>query len=72
MEAAMGREDSYVNSGQQWGAWNAVYGQPDEQGRPIPVWDQQTGAINPPWRIPGGRGILISTCGTTGALSAPR
>ena len=46
MEAAMGRGDSYVNSGQQWGAWNAVYGQPDEQGRPIPVWDQQTGAIN--------------------------
>jgi len=47
MEAAMGRGDSYVNSGQQWGAWNAVYGQPDEQGRPIPVWDQQTGVINP-------------------------
>lgn len=47
MEAAMGRGDSYVTSGQQWGAWNAVYGQPDEQGHPIPVWDQRTGAINP-------------------------
>lgn len=46
MEAVMGKGDSYVTSGQQWGAWNAVYGQPDEQGNPIPVWDQETGAIN--------------------------
>ncbi len=47
MEAVMGRGGSYVTSGQQWGAWNAVYGQPDEQGNPIPIWDQETGAINP-------------------------
>lgn len=46
MEAAMGRNDSYVNSGQQWASWNAVYGQPDSEGRPIPVWDQDTGEIN--------------------------
>jgi S-formylglutathione hydrolase FrmB len=47
MEAAMGTGGRFVNSGQQWGAWNAVYGQPDENGNPIPVWDQETGAINP-------------------------
>lgn len=47
MEAAMGRGDSYVTSGQQWGAWNAVYGQPDENGNPIPVWNQDSGVINP-------------------------
>lgn len=43
----MGHGNSYVTSGQQWGAWNAVYGQPDEMGNPIPVWDKQTGEINP-------------------------
>lgn len=47
MEAAIGRGDSYVTSGMQWGAWNAVYGQPDENGNPIPVWNQETGEINP-------------------------
>ncbi len=47
MEAVMGHGNSYVTSGQQWGAWNAVYGQPDEMGNPIPVWDKQTGEINP-------------------------
>ena len=46
MEAVMGLGDSYVTSGQQWGAWNAVYGQPDNQGNPIPVWNQATGEIN--------------------------
>ena len=46
-EAVMGRNGSYVNSGAQWGAWNAVYGQPDENGDPIPVWNQETGEINP-------------------------
>ena len=47
MEAAIGLGGSYVTSGQQWGAWNAVYGQPDSQGNPIPVWDQETGEIQP-------------------------
>ena len=31
----MGRNGSYVTSGQQWGTWNAVYGQPDADGNPI-------------------------------------
>jgi S-formylglutathione hydrolase FrmB len=47
MEAAMGLGGTYVTSGYQWGAWNAVYGQPDEYGNPIPIWDQVTGEINP-------------------------
>jgi S-formylglutathione hydrolase FrmB len=46
MEAAMGRNGSFATSGQQWGTWNAVYGQPDADGNPIPVWDQETGSIN--------------------------
>lgn len=46
-EAVMGRGGSYVTSGAQWGSWNAVYGQPDDQGHPIPVWNQETGKINP-------------------------
>ncbi len=46
MEAAIGRGDSFVTSGMQWGAWNAVYGQPDENGNPIPIWDQETGEID--------------------------
>ncbi|MDA0928126.1 MAG: alpha/beta hydrolase-fold protein [Proteobacteria bacterium] len=47
MEAAIGRGDSFVTSGMQWGAWNAVYGQPDENGNPIPIWDQESGEIDP-------------------------
>ncbi|MFT5844002.1 MAG: hypothetical protein ACI80L_002806 [Pseudohongiellaceae bacterium] len=47
MEAAMGLGGTYVTSGSQWGAWNAVYGQPDAQGNSIPVWNQETGEINP-------------------------
>ena len=46
MEAAMGSGGSYVVSGQQWGAWNAVYGQPDDRGNPIPIWNQGSGEIN--------------------------
>ena len=46
MEAAMGSGGSYVVSGQQWGAWNAVYGQPDDLGNPIPIWNQESGEIN--------------------------
>ncbi|NKB32658.1 MAG: esterase [Pseudomonadales bacterium] len=46
MEAAVGRGDSFVTSGLQWGAWNAVYGQPDENGNPIPIWNQETGEID--------------------------
>ncbi|MGL6074734.1 MAG: alpha/beta hydrolase-fold protein [Fimbriiglobus sp.] len=32
-------------SGQQWASWNAVYGPKGKDG-PVPLWDNETGAIN--------------------------
>lgn len=46
MENVMGLGDSYAMSGEQWGAWNAVYGPRDTNGRPAPLWDPKTGKIN--------------------------
>jgi hypothetical protein len=46
MENAMGLGDSYVMSGEQWGAWNATYGSRGADGRPAPLWDPKTGKIN--------------------------
>ena len=46
MENVMGAGDSWTMSGQQWGAWNAVYGPRGAGGRPAPLWDAQTGLIN--------------------------
>ncbi len=46
MEKALGRGDSFTTSGQQWGAWNALYGPSDDDGKPKPVWDQETGEID--------------------------
>ena len=46
MENAMGLGDSYVMSGEQWGAWNATYGPRGADGRPAPLWDPKTGKIN--------------------------
>jgi len=45
MENVMGAGDSWTMSGQQWGAWNATYG-PRADGRPVALWDPQSGAIN--------------------------
>jgi S-formylglutathione hydrolase FrmB len=45
-EAAMGSQGNFLNSGQQWGTWNVVYGQLDAEGQPIPVWNQSTGEID--------------------------
>jgi hypothetical protein len=42
----MGHDDNFLYSGQQWGAWNAVYGHRDAAGEPVPVWDQFTGRID--------------------------
>jgi hypothetical protein len=33
-------------SGGQWGAWNATYGPRGEDGRPVPLWDPQSGVID--------------------------
>lgn len=46
LENVRGRDGSYTTSGGQWGAWNAVYGSPDESGKPVPFWDPVTGKIN--------------------------
>ncbi|MBC7806845.1 MAG: hypothetical protein H7145_11920 [Akkermansiaceae bacterium] len=46
LENVRGRGGSYVTSGGQWGAWNAVYGSPDASGRPVPFWDPVSGKIN--------------------------
>lgn len=46
MENVLGDGDSYTLSGQQWGAWNATYGPRGADGKPVPLWDPQTGAID--------------------------
>ena len=46
MENVMGLGDSWAMSGEQWGAWNAVYGPRGADGRPKPLWDPKTGEID--------------------------
>ena len=46
VENVLGRGDSWVISGGQWGAWNATYGARGPDGRPVPLWDPATGAID--------------------------
>jgi S-formylglutathione hydrolase FrmB len=46
LENVRGTGGSYTTSGGQWGAWNAVYGSPDKNGRPIPFWDPVSGVID--------------------------
>ncbi len=46
MENVLGRGDAWIQSGRQWGAWNAVYGPRGDDGRPVPLWDQTTGLID--------------------------
>ena len=42
----LGPGDSWALSGGQWGAWNATYGPRGSDGRPVPLWDPVTGAID--------------------------
>ena len=46
MENVMGFGDSWTMSGEQWGAWNAVYGARGLDGRPMPLWDAKSGKID--------------------------
>jgi hypothetical protein len=46
MENVLGRGDSWAMSGQQWGAWNAAFGPRGPDGRPVPLWDPKTGALD--------------------------
>lgn len=45
-ENVEGYSNSYVTSGGQWGAWNALYSPKDEKGLPKPVFDPLTGKID--------------------------
>jgi hypothetical protein len=46
VENLLGRGNSYTLSGGQWCDWNAVFGPRGADGRPVPLWDPQTGKIN--------------------------
>jgi S-formylglutathione hydrolase FrmB len=46
MENVMGMGDSWTMSGGQWGAWNAAFGPRGADGRPVPLWDPKSGAID--------------------------
>jgi len=45
-ENLLGRGNSYVSSGGQWGVWNAVYGPRGPDALPVPLWDPHSGKIN--------------------------
>ena len=47
MENTLGVDDSWTMSVRQWGAWNATYGPRGEDGRPVPLWNPSTGAVDP-------------------------
>ena len=47
MENVLGVGDSWTMSGRQWGAWNATYGPRGADGRPVPLWNPSTGAVDP-------------------------
>jgi len=46
MENVLGTGDSWTMSGKQWGSWNAAYAPRGAGGRPAPLWDPVTGAID--------------------------
>jgi hypothetical protein len=46
MENALGRGNSYVTSGGQWGGWNAVYSPKGKDGLPAAIWHPATGKID--------------------------
>ncbi len=47
MERALGRGNTFVTSGGQWGAWNAVFSPRGANGWPMAIWDSYTGRIDP-------------------------
>jgi S-formylglutathione hydrolase FrmB len=46
IENLLGRGNSYTLSGEQWGAWNTVFGPRGADGLPVPLWDPQSGKVN--------------------------
>ena len=47
LENLLGRANSFTRSGQQWGEWNAVFSPRGPEGLPAPLWEPQTGKIDP-------------------------
>jgi enterochelin esterase-like enzyme len=45
-ENVQGTSNTYVTSGQQWGAWNALYSPKGTDGLPVPIFDPITGKVN--------------------------
>jgi hypothetical protein len=46
VENLLGEVNSFILSGEQWGAWNAVFSPRGANGLPMPIWDPATGKIN--------------------------
>jgi S-formylglutathione hydrolase FrmB len=46
VENLLGLSNSFTLSGGQWCDWNAVFGPRGADGRPVPLWDPQTGRID--------------------------
>jgi hypothetical protein len=45
-ENVQGTSGTYTTSGQQWGAWNALYSPKGKDGLPVAIFDPTTGKIN--------------------------
>ncbi len=46
VENLLGRGNCYVNSGEQWGEWNQTFSPRGPDGKPLLIWDPQTGRID--------------------------
>jgi S-formylglutathione hydrolase FrmB len=47
IERVLGRGGRWELGGRDWCAWNATYGPRGADGKPAPLWDGKTGAIDP-------------------------
>lgn len=45
-ENVLGNGNSWTMSGKDWSAWNAVFSPRGADGRPLPLWDPQSGKID--------------------------
>ena len=71
VENVLGRGDSWVLSGGQWGAWNATYGARGPDGRPVPLWDPGPERSTTRQPSTGSRTTCAGCSKPTGPSSAP-
>ena len=68
--------DPEGGAGQQWSSWMACFSKRDAQGRPVPLWDMKTGAIDATlrehWKQYDLRHILESRWEAIGPLMCQR